>query len=126
MPRPSHVPLLLTLAALAAAAGAQALITYPDPDIDPCTAPCVLTVVATADSRQLTWPAIAGASSYWVGFRRCDGSNEGLAIVTGTSYTHAGFDPGECLEYLLVAYDAGGVKVCSARTERVGAKCPCP
>lgn len=124
--RRAYVPSILTLVALGAAVAAQA-ITYAEPDLDRFGPPCTLTVNVTGSSdRLLSWDSVSGASTYWVGFRRCDGSNEVLAIVTGTSYTHSGFDPEECLEYLLVAYDAGGTKVCAARADRVGTKCPCP
>jgi hypothetical protein len=126
MSRP-RVACLSFLIGLLASAAAWA-ITYPDPDLDPRFGPpCTLSVTPTGSSeRQLTWSPVTGASTYWVGFRRCDGSTEVLAAVAATSYTHAGFDPDECLEYLLVAYDVVGAALCSAHTAPVGSKCPCP
>lgn len=126
MRRAFYVPAILTLVALVAAVSVQA-ITYSDEDYDRTGPPCTLNVVQTGNSdRLLSWDSVSGASQYLLAFRRCDGSSQLLAIVTGTSYTHSAIDPGECIEYLLVAFDASGTKVCSARTDRVGTKCPCP
>ncbi len=125
MRRAVYVPAILTLVALVAAVTVQA-ITYSEDDYDRTGPPCTLSVVQTGSSdRMLSWDSVSGASQYLLAFRGC-GSSQLLAIVTGTSYSHSGFDPGECIEYLLVAYDASGTKICSARTDPVGTKCPCP
>ncbi len=125
MRRSFSAPSVLAAVALLAAAAAWA-ITYPDPDLDVFDPPCTLTVsVDDGAQRVLSWSAVSGASTYRVGFRRCDGSTAVLADVTGTSYTHSGYHQNECLEYLLVAYDSGGSKVCAAHVVGVGG-CPCP
>jgi hypothetical protein len=109
--------LLGAFAALAAGAG----VTIPEGDLSPLSAPCQLTVTESPTTRVLTWSQVAGATSYKVGFIR--GSEiVGLAETSNTTYTHSGFDPGSCLQYVVVAYDGSGRKVCAAAAQ-VG-KCP--
>jgi len=75
--------------------------------------------------RKMGWGAVSGASSYKVGYRRCNGTIVGLAEVTGLSYDHVGWNSNECLEYVMVAYDSSGNDVCAASAANVG-NCPCP
>ena len=70
----------------------------------------------------MTWAPVSGAVIYKVGFvRRLE--VVGLAETSSTTYTHSGFDPGDCLDYVVVAYDGAGHRVCAARTYRIG-RCP--
>lgn len=99
--------------------GAGVLI--PAGDVSPLSAPCDLTVTEAPNSRVLTWSPVAGAVNYKVGFIR-NGEIVGLAETASTTYTHAGFDPNDCLKYVVVAYDGTGHRVCAAAA-LVG-KCP--
>lgn len=107
---------------LLAVTTAQA-VDIPVGDLQDFTTPCTLSVSGSGSVRTLSWSAVSGASSYKVGYR-AGGTITGLAELTGTSYQHTGWDPDACLEYVLVAYDSGGYKVCAAHVENVGASCP--
>lgn len=98
--------------------------TIPGGDLEP-RSPCTLSVVQDGSVRKMSWGAVSGASSYKVGYRRCDGTIVGLAEVTGLSYEHLGWNSNECLEYVMVAYDSSGNDVCAAHVTGIG-NCPCP
>jgi hypothetical protein len=101
---------------------ARAAITIPEGDLNPLSAPCSLTLSESNLERVLTWSAVSGAVSYKVGFiRRLE--IVGLVETSATTTTHTGFSPEDCLEYVVVAYDGGGHRVCAARAPRIG-KCP--
>jgi hypothetical protein len=98
-------------------------ITIPAEDIEPFAGPCTLTLSQITSARLLSWDAVSGADKYVIGYRTSDGTIVGLATVYRTGYEHSGYDPDECLEYVMVAYDSSGSKVCSARLPGVG-DCP--
>lgn len=100
-------------------------VYIPLDDIDPFNSPCTLDVSQQGSTRTLTWSAVSGASTYKVGYRQCDGTVVGLAEVTATTYDHTGWNANECLEYVMVAYDSSGQRICSAHKLNVGADCPC-
>lgn len=104
---------------------AQAAPTIPEGDLQFFGSGCSLAVLEGGSSRSLTWPSVAGASSYKVGYRECNGTIVGLAEVTGVSYTHTGWSPNACLEYICVAYDSSGNKICAGHCY-AGNSCPCP
>jgi hypothetical protein len=87
------------------------------------TSPCTLSISQNGSVRTLSWSSVAGASTYKVGYR-LGGSIVTLAEVTGTTYQHTGWSESDCLEYVLVACDAGGAKVCAAHVLIVGTNCP--
>ncbi len=97
-------------------------VTIPEWEIEDFQSPCTLSLSQSGSVRTLSWSAVSGASSYKVGYRT-GGTITGLAELTGTSYDHTGWDPDACLEYVLVAYDSGGAKICAAHVENVGASC---
>jgi hypothetical protein len=103
------------------AAPAAAIVIIPPGDLSPFGAPCTLDVHEIGQSRVLSWAAVAGAATYRVGFVG-NGEVVGLAEITGTTFEHIGWAASECLEYVVVAYDAGGVRVCAAHVPRIG-KC---
>lgn len=92
-------------------------------DLASFTSPCTLSVEQAGSVRTLSWDAVAGAVSYRVGYRMGTEITE-LAQLAGTSYEHTGWNPNDCYEYVVVAYDSSGVKVCAAHVENVGAQCP--
>ena len=98
-------------------------VTIEEEDLVTFSVPCTLSVSQNGSVRTLSWSSVSGASSYKVGYRT-GGTITGLAELSGTSYDHTGWDPNQCLEYLLVAYDSGGAKICSAHVENVGTSCP--
>jgi hypothetical protein len=112
----------LVVALLVPTATAQA-VEIPVQDLESFTSPCTLSVSQNGSVRTLSWSAVSGASSYKVGYRT-GGTTVGLAELSGTSYDHTGWDPDACLEYVLVAYDSGGAKICAAHVENVGGNCP--
>ena len=114
---------LLSLSLVLALETAHAT-TIPVGDLEP-RSPCTLSIVQEGSLRKMGWGAVSGASSYKVGYRKCDGTIVGLAEVTGLSYDHVGWNSNECLEYVMVAYDSGGNDVCAASAANVG-NCPCP
>jgi hypothetical protein len=95
----------------------------PVDDLDPMRSPCSLTLSQSDLTRTLQWSAVPGATSYKIGYRTCDGTLIGIAEVTGTSYFHVGWNPGECMDYVMVAY-SGNENICSAIREDSG-NCPC-
>jgi hypothetical protein len=97
--------------------------TISDGDLVP-RPPCTLTIEQTGSIRRLSWSAVAQATSYKLGYRRCDGTIVGLAEVTELAYEHQGWSSSECLVYFMVAYDSGGDDVCAARA--AAGNCPCP
>ena len=100
----------------------RATTTIPEGDLNPLNAPCSLTISESGDQRLLSWSPVAGVVVYKVGFiRRLE--VVGLAETSATTYTHLGFDDEECLDYVVVAYDGTGHRVCAARAQRVG-RCP--
>ncbi len=99
-------------------------VNIPVEHLDPASAPCGLTVTENGSTRTLQWSLVSGATSYKVGYRRCNGEVVGLAELPFTSYDHVGWT-GECLDYVVVAYDAKGCKVCAAVVENFGG-CNCP
>lgn len=123
MTRPVFTCCLLLSLVLCLIPTAQA-VTIPEDDMDPFTGPCSLTIEETTGGRLLSWDAVSGSSVYVVGYRTCDGVVVGLAELVGTSFRHAGSDRNACLEYVVVAYDRRGVKICSAHAFTAG--CPCP
>lgn len=92
-------------------------------DLESFASPCTLSLDQAGSVRTLSWDAVSGAATYKVGYRMGTEITE-LAELTGLSYEHTGWNPGDCYEYVLVAYDGGGVKVCSAHIENVGTNCP--
>ena len=96
-------------------------IGIPPTDLDPFTSPCTLAVTENGSTRTLSWNLVLGAATYRVG-RIPKGETEvdGLAEVTGTSYVDTTWVSNECYEYVMVAYDSSGDKVCSAHVENVG------
>jgi hypothetical protein len=107
--------------ALMAAPAAALGVIIPAGDLSPFGAPCTLAVQEINQSRMLSWEPVAGAAFYRVGYVTASGV-VGLAELSGTSFEHIGWAANECLEYVIVAYDAGGVRVCSAHVPGVG-KC---
>ena len=107
--------------ALTAAPVAALGVTIPTGDLSPFGAPCTLAVQEIGQSRMLSWEPVAGAASYRVGYVTASGV-VGLAELSGTSFEHIGWEANECLEYVVVAYDGGAVRVCSAHVPGVG-KC---
>ena len=97
-------------------------VTIEEEEIATFTSPCTLSLSQSGSVRTLSWSAVSGANSYKVGYR-IGGTITGLAELTGTSYEHTGWNPNECMEYVLVAYDSGSNKVCAAHVENVGANC---
>jgi hypothetical protein len=120
MSRAILFPLLLLSLALADNASAT---TLPADDLQSPGPPCALSVSDIGSARTLSWSSVSGASSYKVGYRRGNGTIVGLAEITLTSYVHTGFDPNECLEYVMVAYDSGGTRICSASVPNIGLDC---
>ncbi len=106
---------------LPAAPAAAIGVIIPIGDVNPFGAPCTLALNEIGQSRMLSWDAVAGAAFYRVGYVTGEGV-VGLAELQGTSFEHIGWAANECLEYVVVAYDGGGVKVCSAHVPQVG-KC---
>lgn len=101
-------------------------VHIPMDDVQDFETPCALGLEEVGPVRTLTWSSVSGASSYRIGYRTCDGTIVGLAEVPVTTYAHVGWDAAECLEYLMVAYDSAGKKVCAAHILNVGTGCPCP
>lgn len=114
--------LLLSVAPLVDVAQA---IDIPINDFSDFTSPCTLNVSQQGSTRTLSWSAVSGASTYKVGYRLCNGKVEGLAEVTTTAYEHAGWDANQCLEYVMVAYDASANRICAAHNLNWGGDCPC-
>jgi hypothetical protein len=125
MSRPRHPSLSLAPFVLAAALTglgvppATAVVTIPEGDLNPLTAPCSLTLTESNQLRVLTWGAVAGAANYKVGLIR-GAEVIGLAETSGTTYTHSGFDPGDCVQYVVVAYDGAGQRICAAQAPLTG------
>jgi hypothetical protein len=118
--RAASILALVALVVEAAPAAAIGVI-IPIGDLNPFGAPCSLSLGENGQSRMLGWSPVAGAAFYRVGY--VAGTEVvGLAELPGTSFEHIGWAANECLEYVVVAYDSGGVKVCSAHVPRVG-KC---
>jgi len=92
-------------------------------EIEDFGSPCSLSLSQNGSVRTLSWSSVAGASAYKVGYR-LGGSIVTLAEVSGTSYQHLGWSSSDCLEYLLVACDGGGGKVCAGHLPNVGTSCP--
>jgi hypothetical protein len=113
------VVLFLTLRPVAA----QAITIEPD-DIENFSSPCNLSISTNGSVRTMSWSSVSGASTYKVGYRLGDGTIVALAEVTTSSYEHSGWSSGDCLEYVLVACDGGGSKVCAAHVPNVGTGCP--
>jgi hypothetical protein len=123
MTRPIITCYLLLSLVLCLAPAVRAVTTIPEDDMDPFTGPCSLAIAETTGGCQLSWDAVSGTSYYVVGYRTCDGVTVGLAELAGTSYEYTGHDPSACLEYVVVAYDGSGVKICSAHA--FTSACPC-
>jgi len=88
------------------------------------TSPCDLDVSQDGSIRTLSWSGVSGASTYKVGYRLGSGSIVTLAEVSSTSYEHSGWDSATCMEYLLVACDGTGNKICAAHEPNWGTNCP--
>ena len=97
---------------------AQAVTIHPG-ELESFGVPCALSVSQSGPVRVLSWSPVSGASTYKVGYR-LQGAIYALAEVTGTSYQHTGWSPSDCLEYVMVACDGSGTKVCAARVPNVG------
>jgi len=91
-------------------------------EIENFSSPCSLSLSQNGSVRTLSWGTVAGASTYKVGYR-VGGSIVTLAEITGTTYEHTSWSSSDCLEYLLVACDGSGSKVCAAHVPNVG-NCP--
>lgn len=115
MIRSSCIAIVLLLTASLAFA-----VAIPEDELEPFGYPCDLTVTEIDNTRTLSWPAVSGASTYKVGRIPAGKSVEGLAEVTGTAYNDVSWDSSECYEYVMVAYDSGGNRICSAHVENVG------
>jgi hypothetical protein len=109
--------------ALVVSGSSAGAVTITAQDVESFGSPCSLSVAQNGSVRTLSWAAVSGASTYKVGYR-LGGTIVALAEVTGTSYEHSGWSSGDCLEYLLVACDGGGGKVCAAHVPNVGSGCP--
>jgi hypothetical protein len=118
----SRLVVLLTLVLVLCATGAQAVTIAPI-ELDTFASPCTLSLVENGSVRTLTWDAVSGAASYKVGYRH-GGNIVALAEVTTQSYEHSGWSGSECLEYVLVACDGSGNKICAAHVPNVGTNCP--
>lgn len=117
---------IVVLVAVVLSASTASAVNIPPDHLDPFSLPCVINITEMGSSRLIVWDSVTGASSYKIGYRRCDGTIVGLAEVMDTSYVHIHENTDECLEYVMVAYDSNGVRVCSAHVTGVGADCPCP
>ncbi len=110
---------VLTLSATAASAS----IPWDDA-MDPA-APCVLTVTEAGSNRTCAWSSVSGADHYKVG--RYKNTTEGvvdhLATVSNLSYVDSTWNSSWCYDYVVVAYDSAGDKICSALVTEVGS-CP--
>ena len=118
-----HCILLVIVSLGVTALRAHAVTIEPD-EIAEFSAPCMLFVSENGATRTLSWSGVTGASTYKVGYRLPNGTIVTLAEVTNTSYEHIGWAWGDCLEYLLVACDGSGLKVCAAHVPDVGSGCP--
>ena len=92
-------------------------------ELENFTSPCTLSLSQNGSVRTLSWSSVTGASTYKVGYR-IGGSIVTLAEVSGTNYEHTGWNASDCLEYVLVASDGSGAKVCAAHLPNVGSNCP--
>jgi hypothetical protein len=97
---------------------AQAVTIHPG-ELESFGVPCALSVSQSGSVRVLSWSPVSGASTYKVGYR-LQGAIYALAEVTGTSYEHTGWSPSDCLEYVMVACDGSGTKICAAHVPNVG------
>jgi hypothetical protein len=91
-------------------------------ELESFSSPCTLSISQNGSVRTLSWGSVAGASTYKVGYRLA-GSIVTLAQVSGTTYDHTGWSGSDCLEYVLVACDGSGAKVCAAHVPNVGTNC---
>jgi hypothetical protein len=114
--------LLVALVVGLSAATAHAIAILPG-EIESFGAPCTLSLSQNGSVRTLSWSAVSGASTYKVGYR-LGGTIVTLAEVAGTSYEHVGWSSGDCLEYVMVACDGSGTKVCASHIPNVGTGCP--
>jgi len=117
------VMLVVVLVVAMGSSTAQAVTIEPT-EIESFSSPCTLSVSQDGSVRTLSWSSVSGASSYKVGYRLPNGTIVALDEVTNTSYEHMGWTPGDCLEYVLVACDGSGSKVCAAHLPDVGTGCP--
>jgi hypothetical protein len=100
---------------------AHAVTILPD-ELENFGTPCTLSVSQNGSVRTLSWSVVSGASTYKVGYR-LGSSIIALAQVSGTSYDHTGWSASDCLEYVMVACNGSGAKVCAAHVSNVGS-CP--
>jgi hypothetical protein len=120
----SRLWFLLPLLLVVAVAPAPASPTITEGDLQDFDPGCSLTILDSGSIRSLTWASVAGAVSYRVGYRECSGRIVGLAEVTETSFSHTGWSPNACLQYVVVACDSSGSKICAGRAQ--AGPCPCP
>ena len=118
------IPMLVVLIVIALGVGTVQAVTIEPTEISSFTSPCTLSISQDGSVRTLSWSAVSGASSYKVGYRLPNETIVALAEVTSTSYEHTGWTSGDCLEYVLVACDGSGSKVCAAHLPDVGTGCP--
>ena len=111
----------LVLALLCGAPTAHAVTILPG-ELEYFGAPCTLSLTQNGSVRTLSWSAVAGASTYKVGYR-IGGTIVALAEVSGTSYDHKGWSASDCLEYVMVACNGSGEAICAAHVPNVGS-CP--
>jgi chitodextrinase len=113
--------LFTTLLLGALATTAIATVTIPEGDLSEFNGSCTVSVTESPSSRTLAWTSVPGAASYKVGYRSQD--LVGLAETSATTFVHSGFNPDACYEYVVVAYDGAGRRICAGHAPRVG-KCP--
>jgi hypothetical protein len=89
-------------------------------DLEPFGPPCTLSVTENGQGRLLGWGAVSGASFYRAGRIPAGSALEDLVETSGRSFLDTTYDPDACYEYVVVAYDANGDKICSARVTDVG------
>ena len=112
---------LLAVLLILSAPVAHAITILPG-ELEHFGSPCTLSFSENGSVRTLSWSSVAGASTYKVGYRTGT-SIVALAEVTGTSYQHTGWSASDCLEYVMVACDGSGTKVCAAHVPNVGTNC---
>ncbi len=104
--------LIIALLIVLSAGIAEAVTILPG-EIEHFGSPCTLSISQSGSVRTLSWSTVLGANTYKVGYR-LNGSIVALAEVTGSSYDHVGWSGSDCLEYVMVACDGSGMKICAA------------